>query len=179
MPPEESGPPRIGLLFVEYHDDLRRFLTPYVRNTTDIEDCIQQAFLNIWRQEERGTLGQDLRGYIFTSVLNAARNFFKRDKNRQKYVVPLSDETDADSSIDIEKVIFEREGLKLLEDELQKLKSSTRSVFLMYHVENKSFEEIAQRLGISTRTAEREMARALKHLRATLGPVFEDLGNEI
>jgi DNA-directed RNA polymerase specialized sigma24 family protein len=45
----------------------------------------------------------------------------------------------------------------------------------MYHVEHLSFDEIAARLGVSTRTAEREMARALKHLRVALGSVLDQL----
>ena len=175
MSSDGSSPPRIGILFTEYRDDLRRFLRPYVSQTADIDDCIQQAFLNVWKQETRGTLETDVRGYIFTSVLNVARNLFKRQKNRLKHVAPLSEGIDAESSTDIERVISEREGLRLLEAELARLKPSTRSVFLMYHVENLPFSEIAARLHISTRTAEREMARALKHLRLTLGPVFEDL----
>jgi RNA polymerase sigma-70 factor (ECF subfamily) len=178
MSPDRSSPPRVGILFSEYQEDLRRFLRPYLKNTNDIDDCIQQAFLNIWRQEKRGNLESDLRGYVFTSVLNTARNFFKRDKNRLKHFAPLSEEDDADSSVDIEKAISEREGLRLLEAELAKLKSTTRSVFLMYHVEHLSFDDIARIRGISTRTAEREMARALKHLRMTLGPLFHDLWDE-
>jgi RNA polymerase sigma factor (sigma-70 family) len=178
MSSEGSSPPRIGILFAEYQDDLRRFLRPYVGQAADIDDCIQQAFLNVWRQEMRGTLEPDVRGYIFTAVLNAARNLFKRQKNPVTHTLPLSEEIDADSSTDIEKIISEREGLRLLEAELAKLKPSTRSVFLMYHVESLPFSDIAARLGISTRTAEREMARALKHLRLTLGPLFEDLWDE-
>ena len=175
MSSERGRPPRIGVLYCEYQDALRRFLRPYVSHAADIDDCIQQAFLNVWKQEARGVLEADVRGYIFTSALNVARNSLKRQKNQLKHLVPLSGDMDADSSTDIEKVVSERETLRLLEAELAKLRPSTRSVFIMYHVEHLSFDEIAARLAVSTRTAEREMARALKHLRVALGPIFEQL----
>jgi RNA polymerase sigma-70 factor (ECF subfamily) len=175
MSSERGSSPRIGVLYCEYQDALRRFLRPYVRHAADIDDCIQQAFLNVWKQETRGALEADIRGYIFTAVLNVARNSLKRQKNQVKYLVPLSGEVDAKGSTDIEKTVSEREALRLLEAELSTLRPSTRSVFIMYHVEHLPFDQIAARLGVSTRTAEREMARALKHLRTTLGPVFEQL----
>jgi len=175
MSSERGSSPRIGVLYCEYQDALRRFLRPYVRHAADIDDCIQQAFLNVWKHEMRGALEADVRGYIFTAVLNVARNSLKRQKNQVKHLVPLSADIDADSSTDIEKIVSERETLRLLEAELAKLQPSTRSVFVMYHVEHLSFDEIAVRQGVSTRTAEREMARALKHLRLTLGPVFDQL----
>lgn len=178
MSSKRGSSPRIGILYCEYQDALRRFLRPYVSHTADIDDCIQQAFLNVWKQEMRGALKPDVRGYIFTAVLNVARNTLKRQKNQVKHLVPLSADIDANSSTDIEETVSEKEGLRLLEAELAKLRPSTRSVFIMYHVEHLSFDEIAVRLGVSTRTAEREMARALKHLRVTLGPILDRLGDQ-
>ena len=175
MSSDRGSPPRIGVLYCEYQDALRKFLRPYVQHAADIDDCIQQAFLNVWKQETRGVLEADVRGYIFTAALNVARNALKRQKNTVKYLVPLSGDAEPDGSTDIEKTVSQREALRLLEAELAKLRPSTRSVFIMYHVEHLPFDQIASRLGVSTRTAEREMARALKHLRTTLGPMFQQL----
>lgn len=56
-----------------------------------------------------------------------------------------------------------------MEGELQKLPPSTRNIFLKYHLENKTYADIAVDLGISVRTVEREIARAMRHMSAALG----------
>ena len=42
-------------------------------------------------------------------------------------------------------------------------------VFLKYHLEHKTYADIANELGISVRTVEREIARAMQHMTAVLG----------
>jgi DNA-directed RNA polymerase specialized sigma24 family protein len=48
----------------------------------------------------------------------------------------------------------------------------------MYHVEHLTFAETAERLGISTRTVEREMVRAVDHLKSALGSIFENASGD-
>jgi DNA-directed RNA polymerase specialized sigma24 family protein len=43
------------------------------------------------------------------------------------------------------------------------LRPSTRTVFLLHHVERLTYAQIARKQGVTTRTVEREMARALSH----------------
>ena len=51
--------------------------------------------------------------------------------------------------------------------------TSTRIVFLLHHVERLTYPEIARRQGVTTRTVEREMARALTHCAERLQPFLE------
>jgi RNA polymerase sigma factor (sigma-70 family) len=176
MSSEAKRTSRIGLLFDKYRADLRRFLGASLHDKNDVDDLIQETFLNVWKQESQGRLEGDLRGYLFTTARNLAFNRWRYNRARRtdKHV-RLSEEVDAVCSIDYEKLLFEREGIRILEKALANLAPQTRTIFLMHHVEGAGSDEIARQLCISTRTVERHMARALKHCHAAAGPLLTDL----
>ena len=176
MPSEEAHVARFGLLLSRYDRALRRFLGSYLNNQSDIDDCVQESFLNIWRQEARGSLSEDPRGYLFATARNVVRDFLRKSRSRRTNLhVPLSEELEHVRSIENETALMHREGLRLIEAQLATLKSSTREVFLLHYVELMSFDDIAKRLRVSTRTVEREMARALDHCRASLAEATKDI----
>lgn len=168
---------RIGALYERHGDELRRFLGSYLRNRNDIDDCIQETFCNIWRQEIRGALREDTRGYLFTTAMNVARDIYRRGRARKEtQQEPLSEYIDSIRSADDgDRLLSSREGLRLVESELANVRPSTRKVFLLHHVMHMSFDEISGHLGISTRTVEREMARALAHLQTVLGKTVREI----
>ncbi|MGE3474683.1 MAG: RNA polymerase sigma factor [Rhodospirillaceae bacterium] len=167
---------RFGLLFSRYDRELRRFLSGYLRNKSDVDDCAQESFLNLWKQETRGALHEDPRGYLFITARNVVRDFLRKGRARRSEAhVELSEELDAVRYTEAETTLMHREGLRLIEAQLEVLRPSTRLVFLLHYVELMPFDAIAKRLGISTRTVEREMARALDHCREALGPTCMDI----
>jgi RNA polymerase sigma factor (sigma-70 family) len=168
---------RIDALYERHGDELRRFLGSYLRNRNDIDDCIQETFVNIWRQEIRGALREDTRGYLFTTAINVARDIGRRGRARKEtQQEPLSEYEDTIRSTDDgDRLLSSREGLRLVENELANILPSTRKVFLLHHVMHMSFDEISRHLGVSTRTVEREMARALAHLQTVLGETVKEI----
>jgi RNA polymerase sigma-70 factor (ECF subfamily) len=168
---------RIDALYERHGHELRRFLVSRLRNRTDVDDCIQETFFNIWRQEIRGMLREDTRGYLFTTAMNVARDICRRGRaRREAQQEPLSDYVNSICSTDdADRLLSSRECLRLVESELAKIRPSTREVFLLHHVMHMSFDEISRHLGISTRTVEREMARALAHLQSALGETIKEI----
>ena len=153
-----------------YEHDLRRFLTKHLRSSADIDDCLQETFLKMWTSVQRHTLRDDVRGYVFTVALNVIRDKRRRDQARRKDLhTEMSDSIESVRSGGIEDQLYWTEALRLMEVELQKLKPSTRTVFLKYHLEHKTYVDIANELGISVRTVEREIARAMQHMTDVLG----------
>lgn len=175
MSREDSNAERFAEIVCAYQQELRRFLSQYMSNQADVDDCAQETLLNIWRQQQRGLLREETRGYVFITAMNVMRDFWRRNRvRRKKDHVELSVELAEMRSTSTGRRVAEREGIRLIEAQLDKLKPSTKAVFLLYHVENLTFQQIAVRLGMSVRTVEREMARALEFCRSTLGGVVGD-----
>ncbi len=176
MPSDEAQSTKFGLLFSRYDRELRRFLSGYLSNKSDVDDCAQESFLNLWKQETRGNLHEDPRGYLFITARNVVRDFVRKGRARRtEQHVELSEDLHAVRYTEAETNLIHREGLRMIEAQLDALRPSTRLVFLLHYVELMPFDAIAKRLGISTRTVEREMARALDHCRAALGSTFKDI----
>lgn len=164
------------LLFARYEPELRRFLERYLPDKTDVDDCAQEAFLHIWRQESRGALREDPKGYIFMTARNVARDLWRRNRVRQRqHHVELTQNIDAVRNIENEQSLAEREAVRLIEAHLKYLREPTKTVFLLFHVEQMTCDAIAKRLNMSKRTVEREVARALDFYRSTLGSVMKDI----
>lgn len=164
-------PKRLEDIVLLYEHDLRRFLARQLRNSSDIDDCLQEIFLKIWTH--RHDLHGDVRGYVFTVALNVVRDKRRRDQVRhQNMHTELSDSIESVRSGEVEDDFYWMEALRLMEAELKKLRPSTRKVFLMYHLEHKTYAQIASETQVSVRTVEREIARALQHMNTVLGNVI-------
>ena len=176
--PSKPASQRFQHIYDKYNDGLRRFLGAHLPSAADVEDCLQEAFLNLWRKEEKGVLREDVGGYLFTTALNVLRDFWRKNRTRQiKQHIALSrvPESERNTIIENDFNLRSREIIRLIEGELANMKPSTRAVFLLYHAEHFETAEIAQRLGISVRTAERELVRAVEHLQLALGGAWKDL----
>ncbi|MCC6912383.1 MAG: sigma-70 family RNA polymerase sigma factor [Rhodospirillaceae bacterium] len=164
--------PRLRLeeVILLYEHELRRFLTKHLRNSADIDDCLQETFLKIWTSAQRHELRDDIRGYVFTVALNVIRDKRRRDQARRRDLhTEMSDSIESVRTVGVEDQLYWTEALRLMESELQALRPSTRNIFLKYHLEHKTYADIANELGISVRTVEREIARAMQHMTAVLG----------
>jgi len=62
--------------------------------------------------------------------------------------------------------IKDQELLRELNHYLEKLPKRCQEIFYMSRMDNQSNQEIASRLGISKRTVENQITKALKHLRS-------------
>lgn len=179
MSSDEIHAARFGLLLSRYDRDLRRFLSTYLTNKSDVDDCVQESFLNLWRQQARGALWDDPRGYLFITARNVVRDFMRKARARRTTRhIPLSEDMDALRSMESETALMHREGLRLIEAQLATLKPNIRLVFLMHYVELMSFDDIAKRMGVTRRTIERQIAQALDHCRSSLADASKDILSE-
>jgi|HubBroStandDraft_1064217.scaffolds.fasta_scaffold00762_13 RNA polymerase sigma factor (sigma-70 family) len=172
--PAQRPRSRVEGWFLSHSRELGHFLRRYISTPHEIDDCLQETFLRVWRQEQQGTLKEEARGYLFATALNIARDRHRRNQVRCAGAHDcLSDEMVDEAGQNAEAATHWRQGLRQLELALAGLRQSTRTVFLLHHVECLTYPEIARRQGITTRTVEREMARALSHCALRLQPFLE------
>jgi RNA polymerase sigma factor (sigma-70 family) len=164
---DESRPAaksRVENWFLAHAAELGHFLRRYIHTQQDVDDCVQETFLRVWRQEQQGTLKEEARGYLFTTALNVARDRYRRNQVRCANAHDvLNDELIDHKGPGAESTVHWRQGMARLETALAGLRPSTRTVFLLHHVERLTYAQIARKQGVTTRTVEREMARALSH----------------
>lgn len=145
---------------------LRVFVTRYVDSREVAEDLIQDLFLSIWRQREALELRATLTTYLYTAARNRALNYLKHERvvTRWQRDVPVS----AESRPGIDEDVLEIELALAIQEAIGRLPTRARLMFLMSRQQRMTYVQIAQELGLSVKTVETQMGRALRALRLHL-----------
>jgi len=154
-------------LFRSHFKGLHSYAITIVKDEAIAEDIVQQTFFRLW--EKRETMGEirSLTAYLYRSVHNESLNYLRHVKVKSAY-----QQFTVQQMNDQEHSAAQRIGLKELEQRLDKalkeLPEQCRTIFQMSRFEELKYREIADRLGLSVKTIENQMGKALKMLRLQL-----------
>lgn len=145
-----------------YSDAYRR-----LKNKELCEEVVQEIFSNLWHKRHTLQINTTIGGYLHLAVLNQVVDQYRKQTIRAKHTEALkllTTETDTGT----EDAIMLRDLTHTLETEISHLPDKCRSVFELSRKEYKSNKEIAQLLGISEKTVENQITKAIKRLRLSL-----------
>jgi RNA polymerase sigma-70 factor, ECF subfamily len=152
-------------IFDQYYVYLVHEIHRIIKEEEACKDIAQDVFAEIWRKREQLNITISLKAYLRRSGYNRALNQIKLDKR-----LPL--DNDADFALDLVAVApvdFQLVKPTSLEDKLHQtinlLPEKCRIVFNLSRFEQKSHKEIAEELGISVKTIENQITKALKFVR--------------
>jgi len=158
-------------LYNRYWKSLYSFAYKRVRSKEISEEIVQDFLANLWAGRKTLVIKTSFEGYIYTAVRNLVFNYIAKETRRKAYshFVQLF-RIDTDNST--EETINTRDLQQNIEKGLHDLPEKCRSVFELSRRENKSNKEIALELGISEKTVESHLTKAIKRLRVTLNSAF-------
>lgn len=148
--------------FDRYHGLLYGYLRRRGADTATAEDLVQQAFITIWERRAEIDPGRSLRAFLFKIGYNRALNHI-RDTARFDGDDALADVPGSADPESAAAYALMRESLR---DVVTRLPERRRAVFELCFLEELTYGEAAEALGISVKTVENQMAAALKTLRA-------------
>ena len=154
-------------LSVRYGQAVRRFFSRRLRDGADVEDLTQEVFARLLKRAELGEIA-NIEGYLFHTAANLLRER-ARKAARRPGDTPAIDEIDAaGEEFSPERILLGREAYARMVEALQELPERARTIFVLNRFEELSAAEIARRLGVSVSTVEKDMMRAIAHLKARL-----------
>jgi RNA polymerase sigma-70 factor (ECF subfamily) len=153
-------------LFRALAPGLCALITHYVKSRPVAEELVQDLFFDLWARRSEIVIEQALTSYLYTAARNRALNHLKRERR----VLPLSALPDARPDDPDAAAPGETELLDALElqDAIERLPARCRLVFTLHRQHDLTYGEIAASLGLSIKTVETQMGRALKALRERL-----------
>lgn len=139
-----------------------------VRNREQTEEILQDIFTTLWVKRQELAIRSTLGGYLHTALIHQVVDHYRKELVRERYREAFKIvHKDADNST--EEAIMLKELVNTIETEISHLPDRCRSVYELSRKEHKTNKEIALVLGISEKTVENQLTKALKHLRTGLG----------
>src|SRR4051794_12687090 len=144
-------------LYRRHSGDVYRYALALLRDPTEAEDATQTAFMNAYRALVRGEQPNAPKAWLLAIVHNVCR-MRRRSLARRPREVPLDDHP-------LAAVDDERPRLDVVLQALAELPLNQRAALVMREVEGRSYNEIAEVLGVTTSAVEALIFRARRRLR--------------
>jgi RNA polymerase sigma-70 factor (ECF subfamily) len=132
------------------------------------EELGQDVMLELWRRHETLVVDESLRAYLVRAARNRALNHLRHERMKVRTAPRAAGETvtlpDAPGNL------VEDELQAAVREAVQALPERCREVFELSRGQGLRYAEIAAVLGISVKTVEAQMGKALRVLRERLAP---------
>jgi RNA polymerase sigma-70 factor (family 1) len=138
-----------------------------LKNKELSEEIVQELFTNLWFKRQSFHFNHGVASYLYASVMHYVIDHYRKESVRERYrenFKVVHNETDNST----EESILLKDLTDTIESEISLLPEKCRSVYTLSRKENKTNKEIAQYLGISEKTVENHLTKALKRLQLGL-----------
>lgn len=166
-------PAAFDALVAAHTDKLCRFVYRYVGSREEAEDIVQEVFLVIWERGYDWADGHDPLPFLYKAAHNRAISHSRRTAVRDRFQAQASGPEPAANVVDTD--VAESELSEALARAIERLPEKCRLVFTMSREQGLTHGQIAQMLGLSQKTVESHIWRALTSLRASLAPYLSAL----
>ena len=158
-------------LFRELFKPLSNFALKYVGDWDEAKGLVHEVFVAVWEKFDNLPADTQYRSYLYTAVRNRCLNYI-RDKKPHISFERVPENQLIEVQTPLETSELERE----IEMAIQSLPEKCRMVFELNRLEGLKYAQIADKMGISVKTVEAQMSKALgimrKHLSEFLTLLF-------
>lgn len=149
-------------LYRDHHSWLERWLRGRLGDLTDAEDLAQDTFLRVIRSPCQKDGLREPRKFLITVAKGLTVDLFRRRSLERQYLEALASMPEQQWPSEEERAVT-LETLMELDAMLVGLGVRLREAFFLSLLEGKSYQQIAEILGISLRTVKNDMAKAMEH----------------
>jgi RNA polymerase sigma-70 factor (ECF subfamily) len=154
-------------LFKSHYANLCGYAVKYVWELEQAEEIVQDLFFNIWNKRSDLYISSSIESYLFRAVRNACLNYLKHRKIRDNYASSVQ-EVHNPGLGQVDDPVETLELQKKIDESIESMPPERKKIFLLSRHEGLKYKEIAEQLGISVKTVEAQMGKALKFLREEL-----------
>ncbi len=135
--------------------------------TSDLDDVVQRVWIQVWREARRLEDLSRWRHWVYRIARNAATDVLRR-RRREKDAIVRKADTPADPGSPADARLAGREQEQLVLESIAALPEIYREPFVLKHMEDLSYKEIGELLGLPSDTVETRLVRARRLLREQL-----------
>jgi RNA polymerase sigma-70 factor, ECF subfamily len=167
-------------LYRQHSAELYRFAFGYVRRSEVAEEIVQDVFFHLWQHRARWDATRPITAHLFVATRNRALDHLRRERVAERTRADVGSHEGpvpgmgapgprADEALD------EARRRRILDEAILRLPERARLAFVLYWQHGLRYAEVAAVMNVSIKTVEKQLAAALRALRAQLGRAGRDL----
>ncbi len=157
------------LLFKTHFKEMVFFAQRYIKDYDSAREIVQAAFVTLWEKKDSLDPSQNIKAYLASVVHNRSMNHLRDNKKFNTSI--LNFEGLSQNFAQSSELLIAKETEQLIQEAINELPEKCREIFLLNRFESMKYQEIADHLGISVKTVETQMSKALQHMRVRLADV--------
>lgn len=158
-------------IFTAYYPDLVMFACKFIHEINTAEEIVQDTFVKLWEEHESIKVNNSLKSYLLRTVQNKCIDWFRHRKIIQKHKESVR-LFSSQLTYDTDSYLLHSELQEQIDYALEKLPEEISEAFRMNRYQGLKYHEIADLLGVSVRTIEVRIGRALHLIRNHLSEYF-------
>lgn len=152
-------------LYNRYWNKLYAAAYKRIRSREISEEVVQDFFTSLWLNRNTTEIKTSFAAYVYTAVRYLVLAYIQKEIVRNTYRLGLLTDKPDNST---EETVITNDLLLNINKEVELLPVKCKSVFELSRKEHKTNKEIASELGISEKTVENHLTKALRRLRVGL-----------
>lgn len=163
---ESDCPDSFRLLYNHYYTKLFRQALYYLNNNLDYaQEVVADVFVALWQSRKILDTITNSDAYLFIALKHAAARYVEKNyRKKTELLIENLPDTNYNSSDETDFDIVDVELQKKYKQALEKLPPRCAEVFRLVREERKKYSEVAEMLGISPKTVDNQMNKAVKLL---------------
>ncbi|WP_437919969.1 RNA polymerase sigma factor [Sphingobacterium sp. LRF_L2] len=152
-------------LYHMYAPGLYNRLSRIVKNPENVEEILQDAFLKIWDKRSAIEPDKGFKTFLYRIADHLAIDLFRkatRDKALQLELWAAS----ISFYFHAEETLLNKEKAAIIQEAIQRLTPKRREILTLCKLEEKSYKEVADLLGLSISTVSNQLVSAMKDVRS-------------
>ena len=150
-------------IFNKMYDKLCAFINTYTKDHALAEDIVQQSMMKLWEKRKELREETNISAFLFTISRNQFIDRYRKDRKNILLTDDMHLEVILDFETETEYNLNTRR--KRLNQAIENLPTKCKEVFKLRQKDNLRNKEIASYLGISEKTVEDHISRALRIIR--------------
>ncbi len=168
-------------LVERYQDPLYTFVSRFVGPGPHVQDILQDTFIRVWRHRRRYKTVAKFSTWVYTIAGNLAKTELRRRKIRRSVPIRTGGESPEDESVDViddgpapDESTRLREIRERVKAEMGRLPEVYRAAVVLRDLQDKSYEEISEILGVPVGTVKSRVNRGRARLQKKLKEFYRD-----
>jgi RNA polymerase sigma-70 factor (ECF subfamily) len=155
-------------LFHAYVERLYVYAEEHIGSSSVAEDVVQDVFCDLWSRRSDWDPQGTVKAYLYRAVRNTALDRLDLRQVRDDWEEEKKQEDRSRPDVGPADALHQDELREAMEEAVEDLPVQQKTVYRLAHCHGLSYDEIASILGITRKTVENHMGRALQSLRSKL-----------